>query len=111
MQIQVTVTHTLAPEVLELFKGLFKEQPAKVKRENPLKNSDSQPAPAVPATPQSSEATEEVTIEQVRAAVQEKSQAGKRDAVKALLTKFGAANVTTLKKDQYADFLTQLNAA
>jgi len=54
--------------------------------------------------------TANVTLEQVRVAVQAKAQAGKRTELKSLLTEFEAENVTALPKEKYAGFLTKVNA-
>jgi predicted lipid-binding transport protein (Tim44 family) len=56
------------------------------------------------------ETTEVVTVEKVRAAVQEKAQSGKRDQVKQLLTKFDVARVTDLPEAKYSKFLEEVNA-
>ena len=53
---------------------------------------------------------EPVTIETVRAAVQEKAAGGKRDAVKALLTKYNVARVTDLVEADYSAFLKEVTA-
>lgn len=45
-----------------------------------------------------------LTIEQVRAAVQKKSTAGKKDQIKSLLGEFGVGKVTDLQPDQYQAF-------
>lgn len=50
----------------------------------------------------------EVTIEQLRAAGQAALKAGKSDKMKAVLKKYGAANLGGLDKDNYADVLTAL---
>ena len=52
----------------------------------------------------------EVTLEQVRAAVHKKTQAGKREEVKGLLVQFSADKVTALKKEQYPEFMEKLQA-
>jgi hypothetical protein len=54
--------------------------------------------------------TPSITLESVRALVQEKQKQGKRDGLKALLTKFGVERVTSLAKEQYADFTTEVKA-
>jgi len=53
---------------------------------------------------------EPVTIETVRAAVQEKAAGGKRDEVKALLTKYKVARVTDLVESDYSAFLKEVTA-
>lgn len=50
------------------------------------------------------------TVEEIRAAVQVKSQAGKRDAIKPLLTKYGSPSVTLLDKKHYVSFMAEINA-
>jgi hypothetical protein len=54
--------------------------------------------------------TKVIPIEEVRAAVHTKTQAGKIAEVKGLLEKIGVARVTALKEDQRADFLKQVNS-
>ena len=49
--------------------------------------------------------SEAIAIEDVRALVQSKATAGKRDEVKALLNSFNVARVTDLDESQYADFM------
>jgi hypothetical protein len=49
------------------------------------------------------------TIEQLRAAVKAKSEAGHRAALKTLLTEYGVANVSSLAPELYADFLAKVN--
>lgn len=56
------------------------------------------------------ETSETVTIETVRAAVQEKAAGGKRDEVKALLTKYKVARVTDLVESDYSAFLKEVTA-
>jgi hypothetical protein len=52
----------------------------------------------------------EITLAQVRDAVQKVTQSGKREEAKALLTEFGSPKVTDLAPEQYTDFLTKLKA-
>jgi len=54
--------------------------------------------------------SEPITIETVRALVQSKATAGKRDEVKALLNAFEVARVTDLDPAQYADFMLKAEA-
>lgn len=115
----ITVTVTLAPEVLSILETFAKAisgnsakeearetKPAKVKV--PVadiikaENGGSQPKAAETKAP------EKITIEQVRDAVQKKAQAGKKDEIKALPSEFGVKNVTGLSADQYADFLARI---
>lgn len=52
----------------------------------------------------------DVTIEQVRAAVQSKAQAGHREKIKALLAEFNVAKVTELQPADHSAFLEKVNA-
>jgi hypothetical protein len=107
----ITLTITASDELMEVLKGFIKVSPAekktKVEKIKPAEEAKETPAPAAASTSTSSEP---VTIEKVRAAVQEKAQAGKRDAVKKLLSEFGADKVTSLQKEQYSDFLAKVEA-
>lgn len=75
-------------------------------------------APAVKAAVEPVKAVKEVkevketslTIETIRAAIADKSKAGKRDDIKALLKEFGASRATDLTTDQYAEFNAKLSA-
>lgn len=49
---------------------------------------------------------EEITVEQVRAILAEKSQAGFTAQVKALLESFGANKLSAVKPKDYADLMT-----
>lgn len=51
-----------------------------------------------------------ITVESLRELVTEKVGKNKRTEVKALLTKFGAENVSKLDKAKYAEFNEELNA-
>lgn len=101
---QITVIHTLDPKIIDLFErftagGVTRKQDAVAI-----------PAPVTAEAPVAEAQSAEVSLEQVRAAVQEKAQSGKRDKVKSLLSEFGAENVTKLDKAKYAEFLTALKA-
>jgi len=51
----------------------------------------------------------EVTIEDIRSAVQAKSKAGKREEIKKLLKEFSAASVTELDEENYGEFKLKLD--
>lgn len=132
----ITITHTLAPEILEFLKGFnsrvlpvpetiahvenVKELPSRrVKTEKQVTPvvipaavvaEEAEEAEAEESFAEFSAEAETHTVEEVRAAVQKASQNGKRDGAKALLTKFDAANVTSLDPAKFAAFLTELNA-
>lgn len=61
-------------------------------------------------TVENSVTDKDVTIEQVRAAVQTKAQAGNRDKIKSLLAEFNVAKVTELQPTDYSQFLEKVNA-
>ena len=72
------------------------------------------PAPAAPAAEEvkqeETKTTEKkVTIEEIRAVVNVKKST-KREEIKALLTKFEADSVSTLKPEKYLAFFTELEA-
>lgn len=72
-------------------------------------------AQAAEAVAQTIEATQKagsntITVEDLRAIVRDKAQAGKREQIKAILTGMDSTSVTTLKEEQYADFLTKVKA-
>lgn len=111
----ITVTHTLAPEILALLQNLFKSQaiaeqlpgaefkeatPAKVVKEKPVA-----PAP-VKTTP----TDETITLEMVRAKAQEISKSGKREQVLALVSSYGVDSLPKLDPAHFADFLTKVKA-
>jgi len=57
-----------------------------------------------------SDPVEKITVEQLRAAVKAKSDAGHREALKQMLSSLGVPNVTALPQKHYAAFLDQVNA-
>lgn len=83
--------------------GHAKPEPAKP--EAPVKQIDNTPEPKA----DNGEGKKALTVEQVRAAAQVKSKTHK-DAVKGLLTKYGAANLTALDAKHYDEFLNEVNA-
>lgn len=121
-----TIELTASPTLLEAIKVLaaaLTGQPAN--NAIPVKESTKK-AKAIAATPTatvveetsaetaSEEATTEeapkFTLEQVRAAAQAKSQSGKREEVRALVTEFGAANLPSLDPTKFNDFMSKLEA-
>lgn len=71
--------------------------------------SDPTVTAAEPAASTQTEAPE-MSIETVRALVQEKSQAGKRAELKKLLTEFGTDRVTDLDPAKYSEFYKKAEA-
>lgn len=116
---KITVTHTLAPEIITLLQGLIKTEtptaimPKDAKLEVIEKQilKEEKPVVATTETAQTttSNTASDVTLEQVRAAVTDKAKT-KRTEIKDLLTEFGSKNVTELDKEKYAEFLNKVNA-
>jgi hypothetical protein len=118
----ITLTITLAPEVLTLvesfvsgFTGKAKtDAPAADAKETPVRNIKS--AKAAADKPDADEGSEDagkakvVTLEQVRALANRQIQAGKRNEVSGLLKEFGAASMSALDKKHYADFFKKVEA-
>jgi hypothetical protein len=77
-------------------------EPTKVRRVN-LKKPPAEKPPA-------EEAPEPVTLEQLRAKMAAKSQAGKGPECKALLARFAATNLTAVPVEQYSDLLAAVEA-
>lgn len=126
---EITVKHefTMSPELASFFSRILApmhtETPAPVKAAKkevkqvaePIEETvqpieTSVPGPVKPTIP-------DITVEQLRAVVSQKASAGspeeskkKRTELKNLLSTFGAENVTSLDKDNYADFLNQVKA-
>jgi hypothetical protein len=80
-------------------------EPPKAKRASPKKPVAVEEAPA-PAE----EAPEPITLEQLRAKMAAKSQAGKGPECKALLARFAAANLTAVPVEQYRELMAAVEA-
>lgn len=110
----ITLTITLSPEVLSIlqaFTSNFNSKPVKNAPVSKKQTDTTEPGTiGTPAQSTSTETTTEITIEQVRAAVQEKSQAGKREQIKKILGEFNVAKVTDLVKENYTEFLEKIKA-
>jgi hypothetical protein len=78
--------------------------PVKIKRASPKK------AVVAVETPVVKEESTLITLEQLRAKMAAKSQAGKGPECKALLATFGANNLTTLPVEKYSDLLAAVEA-
>lgn len=63
-----------------------------------------------PQDPGSTE-LKEITLKDIQTAASSLVKAGKRDALKAILTRFGVANLSALQEDDYPQFHAQLLAA
>lgn len=108
MKIEVEITHKLDEGVLGFIRGLFEEggtTPTKTKPAAGAKAAVAKPA----AQPGKGDVeTEEVTIEAIRAVLVEKKDAGKSDAIKALLATFDVKSATNLDKKDYNAFIIKL---
>lgn len=119
MNIQITHTVTLAPEVLSLLQSFLgkasqSKPPIAPMGSAPLKKDEATPVPDAVEVKQEATATvskaSDITLERVREVVQKKAAAGKRESVKALLTEYGAENVTSLDVAHYEEFIQKVNA-
>lgn len=106
----VNVTVTASPELLDVLRKLTGSRDTGSRDTgSPAAKPTMTSVPASPAAPAADaklDAT--LTLEQVRALVTAKSQAGKMTEVKALLTAFGVARATELPADKYAAFYSEL---
>ena len=111
MNVNITITHTIAPEVIDILKnfsrGLDPLQPVPV-TETVKTKSTKKELVAVTNTPTTADVTPvdeiNITTEQVRAKTAEVIQSGKRNEVAQLLTEYGVGKLTELPKEQYASF-------
>jgi hypothetical protein len=108
----ITVTHVIHPDTLNVLQAFINAITGQTVITKPVVNGKAKEVKESKATTTGSETAEaiKITIEQVRASVQKKSQAGKRDQIKTLLSDFGADKVTSLQPDQYATFYEKIEA-
>lgn len=106
----ITLTITLSPEVLSILQAFISNFNGKPVKNAPVAKKTTETAEPIsqPVQSASTETATEITIEQVRAAVQEKSQAGKREQIKKILGEFNVAKVTDLVKENYTEFLEKI---
>jgi len=124
---EITVKHefTMSPELETFFSRVMApllekatadlpaslKQIARLNAIEDLQDLEKAIAPKKEETKETAKVTaSDITVEQLRAAVSQKASAGKRTELKNLLSTFGAENVTSLDKDNYADFLNQVKA-
>ena len=82
-----------------------KEEPTKKKSKAKAKVEESETKePEVEEVPEE----EQPTLEEVRAAMADKSRDGHREAVKAIITKYGANNLSSLDPKYYATALKEV---
>lgn len=82
-----------------------KKSKAKAKVEEPVIEE-----PEVKEAPPEEKQSEEIqpTLEEVRAAMADKSRDGHREAVKGIITKYGANNLSSLEVKHYAETLKEV---
>jgi hypothetical protein len=103
-------------EAIQGLSALFQEDKPKKSKVEPKTEvkAVAQPAPvttaATPPETPAPVAPSGITLEVVRAAVQEKATAKDENkaAIKSILTSFGAPNVATLSPENYTEFLTKV---
>lgn len=121
MNLNITITHTVAPELVDILKnfsrGLDPLQPTATAVE-PVAAAPKQKKLAAVTTGNVVEesaasnpaATTEISTETLRQKTAEIIQSGKRAEVAKLLTKYGVGKLTELPKDQYGDFYKEVVA-
>lgn len=132
LEAKVTVNVTLAPEVMNLLKGLVGgvtnksyqkegeapkviEAPKVEKATLPIKEPKVEDKPKAEEEPKEEKHAEEkhaeeesnITLEEIRA-IASKAVKKDRSAVKKLLTKYEAGSVSTLPKEKYQDFYNEV---
>jgi hypothetical protein len=119
----VTVTHTIHPEVIELLKTIFSGTGAQpvmsgnkktgtVKEITTPKKEETKPVVSETEGGDDSATTKVITLEELRQKFTSKVQnEKKREEMKALLAEFGADKLTSLKPEQYASFHEKMLAA
>ncbi len=119
MEVKVTIgfnqeTLSLLESFVSSFGGAAKAKKTTAATNGTATNGVAKAEPVKEEEPQqtaeNSVTDKDVTIEQVRAAVQTKAQAGNRDKIKSLLAEFNVAKVTELQPTDYSPFLEKVNA-
>lgn len=108
----IDLATTSADAVSEVLRILSGTNGTSVKALNGKKTAKPEPASEVTETAPATDAPKKtnMTIEQVRALVAAKAKAGKREAIKDLLTEHGVENVTSLPADKYETFYNAVNS-
>lgn len=84
--------------------------PATEPAKQEVKKAVTQEAPIEMEEAPAAEETKAYTLEEVRAALAALTRAGKQKQVKELLTSFGAANLTSVKPEDYAALMDKAGA-
>ena len=109
---------SLAESIETLVRAMESNEVANEVNEEPIKKKSKTKAKVEEPEPEVEEATIEVpveepeekqpTLEEVRAAMADKSRDGHREAVKAIITKYGAGNLSSLDSKHYAAALKEV---
>ena len=122
----ITVTHTLAPEVIGLLQNLSNSlsatekiaSPEQIKEAAPVKKLKAEKPVTVAKETEEKDHVEKVetgaekepiTFQILRPLVQQKAQAGKREEIKKLLSDFGADKLSALSDEHYDEFYKKIN--
>ena len=94
----------LIPLIRTIGEGMLgaAEEPKKVTTKSKTKALPAPEPEVVEAPAPADEPAKEYTLEDVRAALAEKSRAGKTDEVKALISKYGADRLSSIDPSNYA---------
>jgi hypothetical protein len=110
----ITVTHTIHPDVISLLQSFINNVGGQVETAPKQKTKTIAAATSAPATQtddvSKNGAEAKLTIEKVRAIVQQKSQAGKRAEIKKTLEEFETDSVSNLKPENYEAFVAKIQA-
>jgi hypothetical protein len=118
MEIKITVdlspeTKAFLSEFLSTLKsGIETEIPTLERQKEGKKKASSEKTEAKETTapgPWTDPEPKEISIQEIREKVQSLIADGKRDEIKSLLSDFGVANISTLKKSDYNNFYNDLN--
>ena len=109
MNIEISVTHTLSPDVMDLIaKALNGNAETSPKRARKVETKLVEVAePVKEEAP--AKVVKRITLEEVSARALTLANGGKRSEVKDLLKDFAVAKVSLLKEEQFSDFLNALN--
>jgi len=115
----ITVTHTLAPEIISLFQGIIGSSKPKTltstievdalkATKQPAATPAASVAPVAAAPSVENAAATKITLEQLRLAAE--PHKAKKDQVKALLAEFGATSISLVAETDRPALLERLNS-
>lgn len=108
-----TLVHAMESNEPNLENEVAKEPAKETKKRTKTKPTpelaNDEPEEALVETPEEKSPEEKpITLEEVRAAMADKSRDGHREAVKAIITKYGANNLSSLDSKHYAAALKEV---